>query len=141
MLGVILGIISFIIVLIIDINSDYKRILTNTINHKRGTILRTVGLLPSFGCFYFPLENIQWWHWIIKGVIIIGLFISVWWEFFDGFLNKKRGYSWRFNGSKDKDDPEFDKILYRLKPYQQGILKWSLITLFIISYILYDYYY
>lgn len=59
-----------------------------------------------------------------------------WWEFFDGFLNMKRGYPWRYNGSEDSDDAQADNILQSLSPLKQAILKWTLITLFTTLYIL-----
>lgn len=137
MIGILLGIITFAVVMYLDIQSDYKRLESNTINHKRGAIVRTLALLPTFGCFYFPLENIQWWYWLLKGFIVIGLLASVWWEFFDGFLNLKRKKSWRYNGSDDSDDSKTDNILQKLSPKQQTVLKWGLISIFTILYILF----
>lgn len=58
------------------------------------------------------------------------------WELFDGFYNKIRGFSWRFNGSKDEDDSWLDKLLYNLSPKQQMLLKWGLISIFTTLYII-----
>jgi len=67
-------------------------------------------------------------------LISSGLCAFIWWEFFDGWLNKKRNRSWRFNGSEDKDDAISDNILQGLKPYEQLLLKWGLIIIFIVLY-------
>lgn len=136
MLGVLLGILTFFVVLYFDVKSDYKRLSTNTINHKRGAIVRALALIPSFGCFYFPLENIQWWYWILKALIVACMMGSIWWEFFDGWLNTKRGKSWRYNGSDDADDAKSDNILQKLKPIEQMLLKWALIIGFTTLYVL-----
>lgn len=61
---------------------------------------------------------------------------AIWWEFFDGFYNKIRGFSWRFNGTVDPDDSFLDKLLYKLSPSQETILKWGLIIIFTTLYIL-----
>ena len=60
MLEILLGILGFIVVMYLDIQSDFKRLESNTINHNRGTWLRILGLIPVFGCFYFPLITIIW---------------------------------------------------------------------------------
>lgn len=138
MIGIILGTLWFMVILYIDIQSDYKRIESNGINHKRGAILRTIGLLPSFGCFLFPLDSLTISHILFKILIISGLLFSWWWELFDGLLNMKRKKSWRYNGSDDSNDAVSDNILQKLSPLQQGLLKWSLILTFtILYYVLY----
>lgn len=133
-MAIILGIVFFWVALYLDVKSDLKRIDTNSINHTRGAIIRAVALIPSFLCFYIPLDNIQWWYLILKAVTVFMMMASVWWEFFDGILNKYRKKSWRYNGSDDPDDPKSDKFLKKLSPSQQGILKWSLIIIFITLY-------
>lgn len=136
MTGVLIGILCFIIVLYFDIQSDYKRLNSNTIQHKRGAFVRALVLLPSFGCFYFPLENLQWWYILLKIVVVGCMMAAWWWEFFDGLLNLKRKESWRFNGSDDPNDAKTDNLLQGLSGPQQALLKWGLITVFTTIYIL-----
>ena len=136
MLGILLGIITFTVVMYLDVQSDYKRLQSNTINHKRGAFLRTLGLIPTFGCFYFPLDSLTFGHIALKMFIVSGLLFSWWWEFFDGWLNIKREKPWRYNGSDDIDDANTDNFLQKYTPKQQAIIKWSLIVLFTTSYIL-----
>lgn len=80
-MGIILAIVCFIVVMYLDVNSDYKRLETNTIKHGRGLIVRVLGLLSSFGCLLFPLDNLTWQHIGLKSIVIIGLLGSWWWEF------------------------------------------------------------
>jgi len=134
MLGIILGIITFIVVMYLDVQSDFKRLDTNTINHKRGTWLRILGLIPVFGCFYFPLESLTFGHIILKVFVVAGLLFSWWWEFFDGWLNLKRGKSWRYNGSDDINDAKTDNFLQKYASKQQTFIKWGLILIFTLSY-------
>ena len=110
-MGIILAIVCFVVVMYLDVSSDYKRLETNTIKHGRGAIVRTLALLPSFGCLLFPLDNLTW-------------------------LNTKRDKSWRYNGSDDPNDATTDNWLQELSPPQQMWLKWGLIILFTILYIL-----
>lgn len=136
MTGILLGILTFLVVLYFDVQSDYKRLTTNTIDHKRGALVRTLALLPSFGCFYFPLDNLGWLYIFAKFIVVTGLLVSWWWEFFDGWLNTKRGKSWRYNGSDDKDDAKTDNFLQKLTPIEQMAVKWGLIITFTTLYIL-----
>lgn len=136
MTGVLLGILTFLVVLYFDVQSDYKRLTTNTIDHKRGALVRTLALLPSFGCFYFPLDNLGWLYIFAKFIVVTGLLASWWWEFFDGWLNTKRGKSRRYNGSDDKDDAKTDNFLQKLTPIEQMAVKWGLIITFTTLYIL-----
>ena len=131
-MGILLAAIWFVIVLYIDVKTDYKRLQTNTINHKRGFILRSLGLLPSFFCLLLPVNE----HIILKSLTIIGLLGSFYWELFDGFFNLKRGYKWRFNGSDDKDDAVSDNILQKISPLEQAFLKIGLIISFTFLYCL-----
>lgn len=134
-IGVILAILWFILILYIDIQSDYKRLETNTINHKRGAILRSVALLPTYMCLLFPVYGLAWWIILLKAISVGIVTASVWWEFFDGLLNKKRGKPWRYNGSDDDNDAVLDNFLQKYTPKQQMMIKWGLILISIISYI------
>ena len=136
MLGTILGIVIFTVILYLDVQSDYKRLESNTINHNRGTWLRILGLIPTFGCFYFPIDSLTFGHIALKVFIVAGLLFSWWWEFFDGWLNSKRGKSWRYNGSDDPNDATTDNWLQELSPPQQMWLKWGFIMIFTIAYII-----
>jgi hypothetical protein len=60
----------------------------------------------------------------------------VWWELFDGFYNKMRGFKWRFNGTIDADDSKLDQFLYKIGDTWEGILKIGLILISLIAYIL-----
>lgn len=135
--GVILAIVWTFVVMHIDVHTDYKRIENNTINHSRGTWLRVVGLIPSFGCLYFPLSSLTIWYILAKIAIVSGVLFSYYWEFFDGWLNTKRGYSWRFNGSDDGEgDAKTDDFLQNYTPKQQALIKWVFIMIFTILYVL-----
>ena len=136
MIGIILAILTFVVIMHFDVQSDFKRLESNTINHKRGAWLRTLALIPTFGCLYFPLDSLTFGHIALKVFIVSGLLFSWWWEFFDGWLNTKRGKSWRYNGSDDTDDAGTDNFLQKYTPKQQAIIKWSLIVLFTTLYIL-----
>lgn len=131
-MGILLAIVWFVIVLYVDIKTDYKRLQTNTINHKRGLILRCIGLLPSFLCLLLPVNQ----HIILKSLFTVGLLGSLYWELFDGLFNLKRGYKWRFNGSDDKDDAVSDNILQKISPIEQAFLKIGLIIIFTFLYCL-----
>ena len=136
MIGIILGILSFVVVMYLDVQSDYKRIGTGTIKHKRGMWIRALALFPTFGCFYFPLESTTIWFIFAKMVVVAGLLMFGWWEFFDGWLNTKRRYSWRYNGSDDEEDAKTDDILQKYTSKQQMLIKWGLIIIFTTLYTL-----
>lgn len=137
MIGIVIAIIWFIVIMYLDVQSDYKRIQTNSVKHGRGLAVRTAVLLPSFGCLLFPLDNIQWWYITLKSFVVAGMLSAWWWEFFDGWLNTKRGYNWRYNGSDDIGDANTDNFLQKYNPVQQMWIKWLLITIFTITYFFY----
>ena len=130
MLGVILGILTFVVVLYLDTKSDYKRIPTGNVSHGRGQVIRILALIPSFVCFMLPVHDESISVVIIKMFITAAMMAAWWWEFFDGWLNKIRGYSWRYNGSDDVDDAKSDNFLQQFSPKEQMIIKWGLIILF-----------
>lgn len=136
MTGIILGILTFIVVMYFDVQTDYKRLKTNTIDHRRGAWIRAMALLPSFGCFYFPLDSLSIWHILLKILIVGGMMASWWWEFFDGWLNIKSGKEWRYTGSDDEDDAKTDNILQKLTYIEQAVLKWLLIITSTLTYII-----
>jgi hypothetical protein len=125
MITLILGILTFFVVLYFDVNSDYKRIPKGEVSHGRGQVIRTLALLPSFIFFVLPIDD----KLLVRMLITAFMIGAWWWELFDGFLNLKRGYSWRFNGSDDEDDAKTDNFLQHFTPLQQMIIKWTLIIL------------
>lgn len=127
----IIAALGFIGVLWWDIISDYKQWKKKIpINHGNQLVLRAFLLIPSILLLVLPYESISN---VLAAICMEG---AIWWEFFDGFYNKIRGFSWRFNGSKDPDDSFLDKFLYKLSPVEETILKWGLIIIFTILYIL-----
>ena len=130
MITLILGILTFVVVLYLDVKSDYKRIPTGDISHGRGQVIRMLALLPSFIFFMLPVDDEVIHVVIIKMLITAAMMAAWWWEFFDGWLNLKRGYSWRFNGSDDEDDAKTDNFLQQFTPLEQMAIKWTLILLF-----------
>lgn len=134
-IGIILGTWWFVLVMYSDVKSDFKRIQTNTINHSRGLLLRITALIPSLLCFTLPYYDESFFFIIMKIFAASGMMASWWWEFFDGWLNKKRGYHWRYNGSNDPNDAKTDNILESLSPRQQMFLKWVLIISFTTFYV------
>lgn len=135
MLGIIIATIWFIVIMYLDVQSDYKRIQTNSVVHSRGLLIRAAALIPSFLCFLLPVSNPHITYIVIKAVVVAGMMASWWWEFFDGWLNTKRGYSWRFNGSEDSDDAVADNFLQNFSPAEQLWLKWTLIVIFTLTYL------
>lgn len=127
----IIAALGFVGVLWWDIISDYKQWKKKIpINHGNQLVLRAFVLIPSILLLVLPYESI---FNVLAAICMEG---AIWWEFFDGFYNKIRGFSWRFNGSKDPDDSFLDKFLYKLSPVEETILKWGLIIIFTILYIL-----
>src|SRR5690242_19156693 len=127
MFGIALAVIWFYVILRWDVFTDYKR---QHIQHTKEAVKRSIFLIPSFLCLLLPVHHMLWLQIALKGIVSAGLIGSIWWEFFDGWLNLKRGYKWRFNGSDDPDDAKTDHFLQRLTPLQQGLLKWGLISSF-----------
>lgn len=133
MIYTLIGIILFFIVLMWDVYSDTKKI---KIKHTKEAWIRALFLIPSFFLLVIPFANIKWYMILLKSIVTILMIQAWWWEFFDGWLNKRRGHSWRFNGSDDKDDAKSDNILQKMSPLKQALLKWGFIILFTTIYIL-----
>jgi hypothetical protein len=127
----IIAALGFVGVLWWDIISDYKKWKKKIpINHTGQLILRSFLLIPCILLLVIPYVSV----WQILAAL--GMAGSIWWEFFDGFYNKIRGFSWRFNGTVDPDDSFLDRFLYKFSPLQETILKWGLIVIFTTLYIL-----
>jgi hypothetical protein len=138
---IVASLILFFFVLQWDVESDYKKIKEKIpINHFKEGVIRILLLIPSI--FLFALPKIYYSDKINLDVCTLylglstGVLFSAWWEFFDGWLNKKRGYKWRFNGSIDPDDPVLDKFLHKIGDFWEGVLKITLIVSFLTAYIL-----
>lgn len=131
MLKYTLAFFCFGLVLWWDVKTDYRRWKNKKpINHKTDWLIRVLLISPSIVLLSFPSFHI--WNIVFASLLEGFLF----WELFDGFYNKLRGFSWRFNGTIDPDDSFLDRILYKLTPIQETILKWGLILISALLYIL-----
>jgi hypothetical protein len=129
---ILLGILSFILVLVWDVLSDYRKWVNKIpVKHTYEALIRGLLLIPSFVFLVLPKEQS-----ITLYFTTAALISSVWWELFDGFYNKIRGFKWRFNGSRDPDDSKLDMFLYNIGDTWEGVLKISLIILFLTFYII-----
>lgn len=120
------GILIFCLILDIFLILDMKQWNANTpIRHGKELTKRLPCLLIPAALFALAAHN--WWS---LGWAML-MMLCYWWEFFDGLFNKRRDKSWRYNGSFNDighKDAFTDKILKKLQPYEQTILKWCLIT-------------
>lgn len=91
-----LAILFFAIVLAIDVISDLNLLESNGVNHTRGLLIRTIGLLPALVMFCLYKRNFKWV--IITSIIMMGFnYLNL----FDGFYNLFRDHQWFFTGSED----------------------------------------
>jgi hypothetical protein len=128
---ILFAIIWFAGVLIWDVASDVRKWKNNIpINHTKEMITRCLLLTPSALALW--LNNFS----IVALPIVLAMQGAWWWELFDGFYNKMRGFKWRFNGSKDPDDSRLDSFLYHMSATKQTLLKWGLIALSTTLYII-----
>lgn len=136
MILLILAVIWFAGVLYWDVQTDFKKWkLGIPVKHRKEAIVRSLLLAPVFIGLIWNYLPTNFGRTIYYSFVTLGLMFSIWWELFDGFYNKKRGYSWRFNGTVDPDDSKLDRILYGLNNTQETILKWGLILIFLILYL------
>lgn len=114
-LYLLLGVISFYLVLRWDVWDDWKK---NSVRHTKEALIRDILLAPSMILLTLAAG-------INTGGVISTLFMMffVWWIFFDGWLNKLRGHGWWFTGSIDPDDAKSDTFLKRLPLWGHKILK------------------
>ncbi len=134
-IALISGIAVFVVVLALFLSHDLSKWRNNEpVDHGGKTVLKRLPLqLPSVAMFAVYAHN--WWAVPISYIMISAL----WWEFFDGIYNAKRGLRWRYNGSFNDPghtDAATDRFLKNLKPWQQALLKWGLIGASITAYIL-----
>lgn len=126
-----IALIWFVGVLYWDVSTDYKKWKKKKpVDHTTDWLLRGLLIIPSTVLLSLPEITLQ----RIGAALLMQGFL--WWELFDGFYNLMRGFSWRFNGTVDPDDSFLDKILHKLSPLQETILKWGLIIIFTSLYIL-----
>ena len=122
-----------------DILSDYDKWKKHIpVNHTKEAVKRGLLLLPTFALLLWPklATPNTFWYIVAEITVVTGVMFSIWWELFDGWYNKLRGFKWRFNGSVDEDDSVLDRFLYNIGDTWEGILKWGLIITFLLTYIL-----
>lgn len=135
MISYCLGILWFIIIMKDDIESDYEKWKNNIpLNHITEGFKRALMLIPAM--LFLSLPKIEGHNFIWVMTTAALMMAAIWWEFFDGILNTIKGFSWRFNGSKDeKDNSILDEFLRKIPPKLQAILKWGLIIIFTFLYL------
>ena len=126
---------TFVVTLILFLSNDLAKWKKGIpVDHGGKTVLRRLPLqLPSVVLFALYAQN--WWAAPVAYIMIS----AFWWEFFDGIYNIRRNFHWRFNGSFNDPghtDAWTDKLLKRMKPWQQSVLKWGLIAASTFVYIL-----
>lgn len=131
MVSIILALIWFTGILYWNVDYDYKKISQGIpIDHKKHAVIRAALLVPSSIAFLMPSFS------LLQIPIVICMQGAWWWEFFDGWLNSKRGYPWRFNGGGGEGSADSDNFLRKFTPTQQALIKWGLIVLFTTIYII-----
>jgi hypothetical protein len=134
-----LSVILFFLILTWDVNSDYDKWKQGIrVNHTKEALLRIALLTPSTILLAVPKllnspKTID--HYALYIGLAACLLFAIWWELFDGWYNKKRGFKWRFNGTVDDDDSTLDRFLYSIGDTAEGVLKIGLIALFLFLYI------
>lgn len=126
------GIISFFIVLAIDVITDLK--IGDKINHDRGAFLRILGLTPSVICLIFATNEKKW---LLIAILVLAMVGINYMNLFDGFYNIFRGFGWFFTGSEDgAGDARTDNFFQAIPLWGNIVIKigGSLVT--IIFYIL-----
>lgn len=127
-----LAIACFATVLILDLRSDYllwKR--NKPVNHIRGAVIRTLGLIPSILILSLPMTAMSFGQVFLKLLLVSGVIFGAWWILFDGIYNRLRGYGWWFNGSIDLDDAWLDKFLRNMPDWQEASIKLGIFLLFL----------
>jgi ABC-type Fe3+ transport system permease subunit len=132
---ILLAVLAFIIPLILWIEYDFKQWRQNkNFSHGKEWRLKGLSLLPSISLFVIAHPG----NVFLSIPTVCFLQMALWWFFFDGLYNDRRNFSWWFNGSfndKGFEDPFSDKLLRRMKVWQQALLKIGLIVLFISIYV------
>lgn len=129
---ILLAILLFLVVLGLDLYSDYKKWITNrSVDHTFEAWQRAVFLIPSAIAFHMGIVNSSIWD---MGVVLMLMFFCYWF-LFDGFYNVLRGYNWWFTGSDDKDDAKLDDLQQFLGIKLTKIIKISGLVISAILYI------
>jgi hypothetical protein len=137
LIGIFFAIVWFTVLLLNDVESDYAKIMAHkAINHTKEALVRMLWMLPPTFLLCVPIEGFAALKVIETFGIALALQLAVWWEFFDGLLNRKRDKPWRYNGSIDPDDPKTDTFLHYLTDRQEAHLKWGLIMIFLTLYVI-----
>lgn len=106
-----------------------------TINHTKWLLYRQIGFIPIVLGLLIAKGDFN----LLLIIATFGLLNSVWWLLFDGLFNIKRGFNWWYNGSfgeEEVDGSWFDSLLKNLKPWQDGLIKIGLITIFLSLYLI-----
>lgn len=140
--ALIAAIATFIATLILFLSNDLSKWRKDytPVDHGWKSLLRRLPLqLPPAVLFAVYAQN--FWAFPVAYIMMN----AVWFEFFDGLYNVSRTmpnstkkFPWRYNGSFNDPghtDAWTDKLLRRMKPWQQALLKWSLIAVSIFWYI------
>lgn len=125
---IIAGVTIFVATLFLDLKTDLKLWRAEKpIDHKRGALVRLVGLIPAVILVgWVPFHNV--WTFIS----ITMFFLFTYWTIFDGMFNIKRSFGWWTTGSDDPDDAKLDNILQRMTVKEQKWLKIGGIVLFLV---------
>lgn len=138
--AILISVAVFFFVLKWDVEADYKKWKEKIpINHAKEGVIRILLLMPSIFLFAFPkiaASNLSFDAWCLYLTLSTGFIFSLWWELFDGWYNKKRGFKWRFNGTIDADDAMLDRFLHKIGDTWEGVIKIGLIVSFLTAYIL-----
>lgn len=124
----------FIVVLVLFLNHDLTRWReSKPVDHGGKTVLKRLPFqLPSIALFAVYAMN--WWA-VPVSYLMMNL---TWWFWFDGIYNVARNKKWFYPGSFNDPghtDAWTDKLLRRMKPWQQAILKLGLCGVSIFWYI------
>jgi len=128
------SIFGFIVTIIFKAFFDQNRIEDGKkIYHGWEIFITVILCLPELYGFVVAV-NLAWYFVLPIASLMMSTF---YWLFFDGFLNKLRGYSIWFTGSEDgKEDAKTDNFLQKLTLKQHILVKTVPLALFILIYIL-----
>lgn len=100
------------------------------VSHTIEAVVRMALLIPA--ALLLSLKQNKVWLVFAVSVFMIG---SFYWLFFDGLYNSFRGFGFWFNGSVDPDDSFLDRILMKMKDWQEALLKIGLFASSVLLYI------
>lgn len=116
-----LGIFCFLVVLSIDLYTDLR--LGENIDHRRGLILRAIGLIPSL-LFLTLYKGVKGWR-LLASAFLAALVIGFnYLNLFDGFYNIFRDHEWFFTGSEDgSGDAKTDNFFQSIPMWLHALIK------------------